>query len=410
MTGVPFELFVAIRYLRAKRKQAVISIITVISVVGVAAGVMALIVALAINNGFRNTLQRTLLGATAHVSVLEKEPGTGIGDYRQLVENLRSVPGVRSAGPTLYGTVFLAGPLRSSGAVLKGIALNSESHRGDLQGILKQGSFDDLGAASPVPGIIIGARLAENTGMMVNSRVTVISPQGEMTPFGPRPSFFPFRVVGIFESQLYDLDSAWAFTSIGSMQKVLAVGDVANSVEIKVEPLDRADEVARAVEKLVAPKLAATSWTEQNRQLFSALRLEKIVTIVTIGLIQLVAALNILISLVMMVMEKHRDIALLMSMGTRREQIRRIFLYQGAIIGTVGTFFGLILGYSLSFLAQGRIKLDQQVYSLSFVPFEPRWIDGIWVAGGALAVSLLATIYPARSATRVLPAEALRYE
>ncbi|MCS7027006.1 MAG: ABC transporter permease [Bryobacteraceae bacterium] len=407
-----FEIFVALRYLMAKRKQAVISVITAISVLGVAAGVMALIIALAINNGFRNTLQRTLVRATAHVSILEKQPGEGIRDYVALVEKLRRLPHVRGAAPTLYGTVFLAGPVRSSGAVLKGIDLRSEMHRADVAALLKQGSIEDLAEEDGVPGLIIGARLAETTGMVLHSRVKVISPQGELTPFGPRPSFFSFRVAGIFESQFFELDSAWAFTSLASVQKVLAVGDVANAVELKVEPLEQADQVARAAETMIGTELAATSWTEQNRQIFGALRMERIVTVITIGLIQLVAALNILISLTMMVMEKHRDIAVLMSMGATRQQIRRIFLYQGAMIGGVGAVLGLALGYGLSLAAEHYrwVPLDQQVYSLSYVPFEPRWIDGIWVGGGALAVSLLATLYPAHSATRILPAEALRYE
>jgi lipoprotein-releasing system permease protein len=413
LPGAPrFELFVALRYLMAKRKQAVISVITAISVLGVAAGVMALIVALAINNGFRNTLQRTLVRATAHVSILEKQPGTGIAGYQPLTAKLRALPNVRAAAPTLYGTVFLAGPVRSSGAVLKGIDLRSQMHRADLNAVLKEGSLADLGEQDGVPGLIIGARLAESTGMVLHSRINVISPQGELTPFGPRPSFFPFRVAGIFESQFYELDSAWAFTSLANVQKVLAVGDVANSIELKVDPLSEADRVAKAAEAVIGPDLAASSWTEQNRQIFGALRMERIVTVITIGLIQFVAALNILISLTMMVMEKHRDIALLMSMGARRQQIRRIFLYQGLIIGSVGTALGLILGYSISLAAEQYrwVPLDQQVYSLSYVPFEPRWIDAIWVAGGALLVSLLATLYPARSATRILPAEALRYE
>ena len=407
-----FELFVALRYLMAKRKQAVISVITGISVLGVAAGVMALIIALAINNGFRNTLQRTLVRATAHVSILEKQPGGGITDYGVLAGKLKALPNVRAVAPTLYGTVFLAGPVRSSGAVLKGIDLRSELHRADLAAVLKEGSIADLEERDGVPGVVIGARLAESTGMVLHSRINVISPQGELTPYGPRPSFFPFRVVGIFESQFYELDSAWAFTSLANVQKVLAVGDVANSLELKIDPLSEADNVARAADRIVGPELAATSWTEQNRQIFGALRMERIVTVITIGLIQLVAALNILISLTMMVMGKHRDIALLLSMGAKRQQIRRIFLYQGLIIGGFGTILGLILGYSISLAADHYrwIPLDQQVYSLTYVPFEPRWTDGIWVAGGALLVSLLATLYPARSATRILPAEALRYE
>lgn len=406
-----FELFVAARYLKAKRKQTVISVITLISVLGVGAGVMALIIALAINNGFRSTLERNLLGATAHVTVLEKEPGYGIANWRELAARLRRLPHVASAAPSLYGSVFLSSPLQSDGCVLKGI--QSGSHQAaDLARYLKEGSLAALEEESRAPGIILGSRLAARTGLPLNSVATVISPQGELTPFGPKPSYFRFRVVGIFETGFYDLDSAWAFTSLKSAQKVLSLADVVNAIELKIDDLHRAPEVAREAERLVGPRLAATHWMEQNRQIFNALRMEKAVTVITIGLIVLVAAMNILVALVMMVMEKYRDIAVLMSMGARREQIRRIFIYQGLIIGAVGTALGLVAGYTLSYLADRYrwVRLDEEVYSLSFVPFEPRWVDGVWIASVAILISFLATIYPATNATKIAPAEALRYE
>ncbi len=407
-----FELFVALRYLTARRKQAIISLITAISVLGVAAGVMALIIALAINNGFRHTLQRNLLGATAHVSVLEKEPGNGIDNWRQLLERLRGLPHVVNAAPSLYGQVFLAGPMLSSGALLKGIRPEPGLHSVDLLRRLREGSPDNWVEAGGLPGLILGARLAESTGMRMGSVVTVISPQGELTPFGPRPSYHRFRVTGIFESGFFDLDSSWSFAPLAAVQNVLSLADVVNAIELKLDDIDRAPEVAQAAGRAAGRKLAATHWMEQNRQLLNALRMERAVTVITIGLIQLVAALNILISLVMMVMEKSRDIALLMSMGARRGQIRKIFQMQGVLIGAAGTAIGLAAGYSLSYLADRYrwVRLDEQVYSLSFVPFEPRWVDGLWVAAAALAVSFLATLYPARSATRIAPAEALRYE
>lgn len=407
-----FELFIALRYLRAKRKQAVISVITGISVLGVAAGVMALIVALAINNGFRGTLQRNLLSATAHVSIIEKEFGYGIEKWQDLLPKLRAIPHVTSAEPTLYGGVFLSGPVQADGCMLKGILLDSDAHKNDILRHLKQGSVDALAEDTAIPGIIIGSGLAKTTGAVLNARVTIISPQGEITPIGPRPSYYAFRVVGIFESGFYELDKAWAFTTLKSAQRVLSLSDVVNSIELKVDDLDTAPAVAKQAEPLIGPKLAATHWMEQNRQLLNALKMERAVTVVTIGLIQLVAAFNILISLIMMVMEKNRDIAILMSMGARQRQIRRIFMLQGILIGVVGTILGLILGYSLSYLADHYhwIRLDQDVYSLSFVPFEPRPLDAIWIALGAIGISFLATIYPARNATRVAPVEALRYE
>lgn len=397
-----FEFFVARRYLLAKRKQAVVSIITVISVIGVAAGVMALIVALAINNGFRQTLQRLLLGATAHVSVLEKKPGDGIADWRALTAELASRPGVRSASPALYGGVFFASPVQSAGGVLKGV----ESIDGDLRGFLKEGSFD------LDQGIVVGAKLARSAGLMLNSRVTVISPQGELTPFGPRPSYFPMPVVGIFETGFYDLDSSWALTSLANAQRILSTGDVVNAIELKLEDIDQAGAFAEVLEAQLDPGLAASSWMEQNRPLLGALKTERTVTVITIGLIQLVAALNILVTLTMMVTEKTRDIGVLMAMGATRRQIRRIFLWQGLLIGGSGVILGLIAGFAVCYFAGANqwIKLDEQVYALGYLPFETRWTDAIWVAAAALSVSLLATLHPARSATSILPAEALRYE
>jgi lipoprotein-releasing system permease protein len=407
-----FEIFVAHRYLRAKRKQTVISVITVISILGVAAGVMALVIALAINNGFRSTLQQNLLGATAHVAVLEKQPGLGITNWSTLTPQLRQLPHVRSAAPGLYGAVFLSGPMQSSGAVIKGIVPGSDSGLSDALLHLKQGSLDGLKQAKGPQGIILGSRLAASTGMLLNAIVTVISPQGELTPFGPRPSYFKFRVVGIFETGFYDLDSQWAYVGLDQAQQILSLADVVNTIELKLDDPDRAPEVSAAVGKVIPAEYAATTWMEQNRQLRNALKMERVVTVITIGLIQLVAGLNILITLTMMVMEKSRDIAVLLAMGARREQIRNIFLFEGALIGAIGTALGLVAGYTLCYLAGTNrwVRLDEEVYSLSFVPFEPLWYDGVWIAAAALGVSLLATLYPARRATSIAPAEALRYE
>ncbi len=409
-----FELFVARRYLKARRKEAVISVITAISILGVAAGVMALVVALAINNGFRDTLQRNLLGAMAHINVQEKEPRNGIENWEALAAKIRQVPHVTAAGPALYTPIFLSGPMMSKGGILKGVDLAQELKISDTLRHLKSGSVDRLLAAPDggVPGIILGARLAEDIGMLLNSPVSIVSPQGELTPFGPRPSIRRFRVVGIFESGFYDIDDNWAYASLPAAQQALSLQDVVNQIEVKLDDLNRAPEVARTIEKIAGPKYATTTWMERNRQLLNALKMEKAVTVVTIGLIELVAALNILITLVMMVMEKYRDIAVLMSMGARRTQIRRIFMLQGVLIGIVGTSIGLVVGYALCYFADRYrwIRLDEQVYALSFVPFEPRWVDGVWVAAAALLVSFLATLYPARSATRIAPAEVLRYE
>ena len=407
-----FEFFIARRYLKAKRKQAVISVITAISVLGVAAGVMALIVAMAITSGFRSTLQKNLLGATSHVNVMEKEPGFGIEKWQDLVAKLRKLPHVTGAAPTLYGTVFLAGPVQSKGAVIKGIDAGSELEVSDTLRKLKQGSLDGLKAHDGPPGIILGSRLAQDTGMLLNSVITVISPQGTLTPFGPTPSYRRFRVVGIFESGFYDFDANWAYTSLNAAQEALSLQDVVNSIELKVDDLYLAPQIGKEAEKMAGPKYAATNWQEQNRQLLNALKMEQAVTVITIGLIELVAGLNIFITLVMMVMEKYRDIAILISMGARREQIRNIFMIEGLIIGAIGTAIGTVLGYALCYFANRYrwVRLDEQIYSLSFVPFNPRVVDGLWIAAAAILVSFVATLYPARTATQIAPAEVLRYE
>ncbi|HET8548183.1 MAG TPA: ABC transporter permease [Bryobacteraceae bacterium] len=407
-----FEFFVARRYLRAKRKQAVISVITLISVAGVAAGVMALVVALAINNGFRSTLQRNLLGATAHVSILEKQPGPGIENWRQLAGKLRALPHVTAVSPSLYGELLFSGPVRSKGGILKGVDPDAGPLTNEVLRNLKAGSMADLKNARGLPGVILGSKMALNTGMMPGSVVNVINPTGEVLPIGVRPTTWRFRVVGIFESGFYELDDNWSYTSLDSAQQVFAVPDVVNSIELRLDDINTAPEIARQAEKLAGSKLAATHWMEQNKPILNALKTERVVTFITIGLIQMVAALNILIALVMMVMEKHKDIAILMSMGARFAQVRRIFMLEGVIIGVIGTVIGLIVGHVLCYFADKHrwLRLDEQVYSLAFVPFEARLIDTLWISGTAILVSFVATLYPARAATRVLPAEALRYE
>ena len=407
-----FEFFVARRYLRAKRKQVVISVITAISVVGVAAGVMSLVIALAINNGFSSTLQRNLLGATAHVSILEKERGTGIAEWEGIAAKLAKVPHVISAAPGLYDGAYLYGPVQGGGMIVKGVSVAPGAPVPDALLHLKAGSLDGLRTEGDLPGIILGARLAENVGAVINKQVQILIPNAELTPFGPRPGYHRLRVVGIFESGFFDLDNNWGYASLPVAQKLFGLPDVVNSVELRLDDIYKADEVARAAEPIIGPALAATTWGEQNRQLLNALKTERIVTVITIGLIQVVAALNILITLVMMVMEKHRDIAILMSMGARARQIRAIFVCEGALIGGAGTALGLMVGYTLCYFANRYrwLPLDEQVYSLSFVPFDARWTDGVWIAALALAVSLGATLYPARNAVRIEPVEALRYE
>lgn len=400
-----FELFVAHRYLRAKRKQVVISLISVISVAGVAAGVMALVIALAITSGFRSALERDLLGATAPVSIQAKDQANGIEKWQPVAAKLAKLPHVTSAEPGLYEPAEITGPIDNEGIEVKGIPIGPGIPvPGTLQH-LKAGSIDN-------PGIILGSKLADKLGAVVGKQVTLVIPAGELTPTGPIPAFRRFNVAGIFESGFSEFDSVWAFMSLPETQKAFSLDDVVNSIEIQIDDINNADQVAAAARSVIGPEMVAVTWRQQNGQMWNALQMERWVALITVGLIELVAALNILITLVMMVMEKHRDIAILMSMGARVRQIRRIFVLEGALIGVVGTAIGLALGYTISYFADHYrlLKLPDQVYPLAYVPFASHWTDAVWIGAVAIGVSLLATIYPARSATRIAPVEALRYE
>ncbi len=407
-----FEWMVALRYLRAKRKQTVISVITVISVLGIAAGVTALIIALAITNGFETTLQGSLLSATAHVNVLSREPDSGIEHWQELIPKLSKIRHVVSATPGLYGPIAIKGPFQGAGAEMKGVPIGRGAATPELLKHLKAGSLAGFTGRRSDTGIVLGARLAEQIGVRLHSPVSVVSYRGQLTPLGPTFTMFRFRVEAIFESGLYDLDNMWAFSTLPAAQRVLDLDDVVNTIELRLDDVFAAREVAAQAETACGKEFVATTWMEQNRALLNALRLEKIVSVITVGLIELVAALNILVVLVMLVMEKHRDIAILMAVGARREQIRRIFMLQGLMIAGVGSAIGLVVGFGASTLCDRYrwLRLDEQIYALSYVPFQSHWTDGVWVAGIALATSLLATLHPAWTASRIAPAEALRYE
>ncbi len=409
-----FEFFIALRYLRAKRKIAVISVITAVSMLGIAAGVMSLVVALAVTNGLRQEWQGRLLGATAHVS-LQRLEGDGIRQWRPLIQKLSGVPGVVASAPALYGTMLASRANRSSQMILKGVDPQVESEVGTLLGSIREGSAEPLN--EPVepgsqPPVVIGKRMADMLGTSPGDSILLTSPQGHLTPFGMVPRYRHFRVTGVFDSGFYEFDSSWAFTSLEAVQQVLGLGDVISVVEFKIQDIYQAPAVVETLRQLAGSGFLGSHWMEQNRALFSALRLEKTVTVIIIGLIVFVAALNILISLVMMVMEKYRDIAILVAMGAQRTQIRNIFLLQGAMIGTAGTALGLFGGYLLSWLGSryNLIPLNPDIYDISYLPFDARIVDGVWVAVVALLVSFLATLYPARNATSIAPAEALRYE
>jgi lipoprotein-releasing system permease protein len=407
-----FEFFVALRYLKAKRRQAAISVITVISVAGVLAGVCALVVALAINNGFRRELEQRLLGATADVTLL-RTANDGIPHYEELAERLSRLPHVVASAPALYEQVLVSSHARAQGVVLKGVDPQRETQVGDLLTRLKEGSLAGLSQDFPnADPLIVGKELAKSLGVFVGDTVLVTSPQGYLTPLEVVPKFRHFRVVGVFDSGFYDFDASWAFTNLKAAQRLFDLAQVASMIQFKVDDHYQAEAVARAIQQAAGQGFATTTWMEQNRSLFSALRLERLVTILTIGLIELVAALNIFITLAMMVMEKNRDIAVLMSMGARQRQVWAIFTLHGLLIGALGTALGLLTGYGLAWLGDRYklIPLDAQVYALSSVPFSAQAFDGVWIALAALTISFLATLYPSLAAARLNPVEILRYE
>src|SRR6266496_5765847 len=428
-----FEFFIASRYLRAKRKQAVIGVITVISIVGVTAGVASLVIALAINNGFRQDLQDRLLGSTSHVNLM-RTMGDGIRDWRPLMERLQKQSHVMATAPIIYEQVLISLGGRAQGAVLKGIVPKDERRVSDLLDSVKKGSAEELeqqadqseasSVTSPqaqpessnrnvratqseenpdllgavqrrraaMPPILLGKDMADELGARVGSIVLVTSPQGELTPFGMVPKYSRFRVAGIFDSGFYDYDSSWSFVRLSDAQRLFALGDVIQVIEFKIDDIYKAAEVGRELEDAAGAGFQTTNWMEQNRPLFHALKAERLVTFITVGLIVFVAAL--------------------MSMGTRKAQVRKIFIAQGALIGVVGTVIGLVLGYALSWTGghYHLFSLAPEVYSIDYVPFAPRISDGVLVAIVAIGTSLVATIYPSWSAAKILPAEALRYE
>ena len=409
-----FEFFIAARYLRARRRQAVVSLITAISVLGVAAGVASLIIALAITNGMRRDLQERLIGASAHIQLM-RTAGDGIRAWRPLLDRLRATPHVTAVAPGLYGQVLISRGARSGGALIEGILPQDERKVGTLLASITQGSAEELEpapATGGTPPVVIGHDLAESLGATVGDTVLVTSPQGELTPLGLVPRYQRFRVAGIFTSGFYQYDAAYSLMRLADAQRLFSEPDLISVINIKLDDLYRAPDVARAVEKTAGPGFQATTWMEQNRELFRALKLEQAVTFIVLALIVVVAALNILIALTMMVMEKTRDIAVMMSFGVSSQQVRRIFLLQGLLISAIGTALGLVLGYVASLAGSHYrfIHLDASVYSIDYLPFAPRLVDALLVSAVSLGVALLATLYPSYSAARILPAEALRYE
>ncbi len=412
------EWLVAVRYLRSPHKPAVLRLVTLLAVVGVAAGVTTLVVALAMNTGFRQTLQDRLLGVTAHVN-LTRTGADGIHDYGALLDRLRATPGVRSVAPAIYQTVLLSSGAKARGIVLKGIdpALEQQSdevlHR-VVAGAGTSRACDINFAPDPdgIEAILVGRQLAQELKLVAGDYLTLTSPQGRLTPFGMIPRSRRFRMCGIFDSGFYDYDANWGFVRLAAAQGLAGTGDIVNVLEFRVERIDQAGAVAQTLVRQAGPGYSARTWMDENRALFRALRLEKLVTAIFIGLITFVAGLNILVVLAMTVTEKSRDIAVLMALGARRKQVRNIFVLQGLVLGAVGTLAGLAAGYGLAWAADSYrlIPLDPEVYAVPYVPFHSNWQDALWITAAALAISVAATFYPACAAARIFPVEILRYE
>ncbi len=405
------EWFVAQRYLRSPNRPAVLRLVTIFSVMGVAAGVCTLVISLAMNTGFRETLQEHLLSVTSHVS-LTKPGSSGIHDYDALAKKLATIPGIRSATPSVYQTVLLSFGGQARGIVAKGIDAGSEAVNGAALRKLSAGKLDFSADQDGAEGIVVGKQLADEWRISPGDFVTMTSPQGRLTPFGLLPRTRRFRVSGIFDSGFYDYDANWCFMDIKSAQELAGASDVVNVIEFRLSDPEQAEQVAERIKSLAGPGFSAATWMEENRPLFRALRLEKLVTAIFIGLITFVAGLNILAVLSMTVTDKAKDVAVLLSLGARREQIRTIFLWQGIAIGASGTLAGLVLGYVFAWSAGTWhwIPLDPQVYAVPFVPFHANLLDGLWISLAAMLISVGATLVPARAAAKLLPVEILRFE
>ena len=409
---MPWELRVALRYLTARRKQAFISLISAVAVAGVAVGVMALFVALGLMTGLQSEIRNRILGATAHVSIF-RERGEPIGDYGGVVRRARGVPGVAGAAPAMYGKVLLTSPTSSAVATLKGIVPAEEKTVTDVVAKVREGPLAgfEAPAEGPAPALL-GAALADQLNVAAGDVVTVTSPRGRLSPIGLLPRVTRVRVAGTVRTGLYEFDAAWAYVPLAAAERLFDADDSRTLVEVRLDDMFAVKRAAKDLAAALGPGYVTTDWVQMNGSLFSALWIEKMAIGITIGLIVAVAALNIVATLVLMVMEKHKDIAILVSMGASRRSIMRIFMLQGTIIGAVGTTLGGLLGWSAcAVLDRYRlIRIPEDVYQIAWVPFRLLPVDAAVVLAGALLVCFLATLYPARGAARLDPAESLRYD
>jgi lipoprotein-releasing system permease protein len=415
---MPYELFIALRYLRAKRKQVMISVITIIAIAAVSMGVASLIVVLAMMTGFRQEFQAKILSGTAHLNLTRKERQP-IENYRELVARLSSLPHIRSASATLYQQVLVQGEKDIGFAILKGVDMSAPQSanevvqfklQGDPQSLAQPETDAETGAK--IDRMFVGRDLALKVGLKVGDIATIISPQGHLTPVGLAPRYRDFRVAGIFASGLSDYDETWAYISLEAAQRLSGAQDVAEIIQMKVDDVDAVKRIGGEVLSAVGNDYDVQDWQQLNAPIYSALSYEKYLTGVALLIVIGIAALNIITVLIMIVMEKHRDIAILKSMGATSRSVMYLFMAQGVLIGIVGIIIGVLIGAGFCYFANGHqwIKLPAGAYALDYLPFHTTAIDVVIVSAVTVAISFLSTIFPSLSAARLDPVEALRYE
>jgi lipoprotein-releasing system permease protein len=414
-----YEFFIGLRYLRARRRETFISLITVISVLGVMIGVMTLNVVMAVMTGFEETLRDRLLGINAHIALVKS--GDQLREYEKLAAQVQEEQGVVAASPSIYGQVMLTSGPRVSGVVVRGVDPDRVNRVVDIARYIREGSLDRLKEPQPIqvegrtvllPGVIIGTRLANQLGVFPGSPIQVVSPLGSPTAIGVIPKVRRFVVVGIFDSGMSEIDSTLVYMNLRDAQKFFELGDAVTNIEIRVRDVYHARDVAQNIQRRLGFPYLTEDWSRLWPNLFSALKLEKTVYFLVLLLMVLIGAFNIISTLTMVVMEKRKDIAILQSMGATRDSIRKIFLIKGCVIGVVGTFLGVMLGLAICFLIQEYrfIELPKDVFLISTVPVRIYLSNFLLVACASLFVCLLASIYPARQAAKLDPVEIIRYE
>jgi lipoprotein-releasing system permease protein len=412
MWNIPYELFISLRYLKARRKQAFISVISFISISGVAIGVMALIIVLGVMTGFSDDLRNKILGAKSHLVIYRL--GMGIPDYREVIRQVTSIPGVVAATPAMLNQVMITSSSNTVGPMIKGIEASSAPRVTNLGSIIKEGSLSDLDkqSATGLPGIILGKELAMILGVTSGEEIKVISPFGTMTPAGMVPRASRFQVVGTFDSGMYEYDSSLAYISLKDAQGFFNQPDVATEIEVKVEDIYRVRQLAATIQEQLGMGYQVRDWMEMHKNLYAALKLEKMAMFIILVLIILVASFNIVGTLIMVVRDKHKDIAILKSMGAQSLSIMKIFILEGLIIGLTGTALGIAGGFMIAWLQNTYriVGLPPDVYYIShlLIKITPR--DLILVIVSAISISLMATLYPSWQAAQLDPAETLRYE